>query len=113
MNQNQLNNIPTSCSVEQQAFARTLFVLAKHGRIRCLSPDEMRSGENEWKAQGWRHTATIDPARWIEAMANGNTDPSDMLDELQMGLKADLAESDPTPRQCHTPSIAALRKDQH
>lgn len=67
------------------AFARMLFVWVKDGQIRCFSPDEIRSGEEAWKADGWRHTATIDPARWIEAMANGNTDPSDMLDELQMG----------------------------
>lgn len=43
---------------------------------------------------GWSHTATIDPARWIEAMANGNTNPSDMLDELQ--FKPNAKEQTPT-----------------
>lgn len=89
MSEENRNNATAPRSVDQQqvcsAFARTLFVWAKDGKIRCFSPDEIRSGEDAWKANGWRHTATIDPARWIEAMANGNTDPSDMLDELQMG----------------------------
>lgn len=74
------------------AFERTLFVWAKAGRIRCLSPDEIRGCEDIWRRDGWRHTATIDSARWIEAMANGNTDPSDMLDELQMGPNAKLSD---------------------
>jgi hypothetical protein len=42
---------------------------------------------------GWRHTATIDPARWIEAMANGNTEPSDMLDELRSPDRAVFAST--------------------
>jgi hypothetical protein len=49
--------------------------------IKCLSADEIQ--ETELIAAGWKHTATIDPALWIEAMANGKEDPSDMLDELQ------------------------------
>lgn len=46
-----------------------LFVYAKDGVIRCLtmqqSLDMKRFIEPDWK-----HTATIDPARWIEALAN-------------------------------------------
>lgn len=71
-------------AMTDSTFARTLFVWAKGGRIRCFSPDEIRFSEEGLRAKGWRHTATLDPARWIEAMANGNT-ASDMLDELQMG----------------------------
>jgi len=58
-----------------------LFIYALNGRIKCLSVEEIE--EPLLLAEGWKHTATIDPARWIEAMANGNDDPSDMLDELQ------------------------------
>jgi hypothetical protein len=58
-----------------------LFIYAKEGKIRCLTGDELIR-ENPI-AEGWAHTATIKPARWIEAMANGDQDPSDMLDELQ------------------------------
>jgi len=60
-----------------------LFVFAKSGRIKCYSADELRPIQQEIEADGWVHTATIDPARWIEHMANGDDDPSDLLDELQ------------------------------
>jgi hypothetical protein len=58
-----------------------LFIYAKEGKILCLTVDEAH-GE-KLTSEGWAHTATINPARWIEAMANGNQDPSDMLDEIQ------------------------------
>jgi len=60
---------------------RILYVYALNGVIKCLSADEIQ--ETELLAAGWKHTATIDPALWIEAMANGGQEPSDMLDELQ------------------------------
>lgn len=69
-------------------YHRTLFVWAKDGRIQCLSPDEVRGQEGKLKADGWYHTATLDPARWIEALANGDADPSYMLDELQFNPNA-------------------------
>jgi hypothetical protein len=58
-----------------------LFIYAKEGKILCLTVDEAH-GE-KLTSEGWAHTATINPARWIETMANGNQDPSDMLDEIQ------------------------------
>ena len=62
---------------------RTLLVHAKKGRIKCYSASEIRGRQIQLALDGWTHTATIDPAKWIEAMANGHRDPSDMLDELQ------------------------------
>jgi hypothetical protein len=58
-----------------------LFIYAKEGRVKCLTVDEAH--EEKLTSEGWTHTATIDPARWIEFIANGKRDPSDMLDELQ------------------------------
>lgn len=58
-----------------------LFIYAKEGMIRCLNGND--SIKENPIAEGWTHTATIDPAKWIEAMANGQRDPSDMLDEIQ------------------------------
>ena len=58
-----------------------LFIYALNGVIKCLSAEEIQ--EAKLLAAGWKHTATIDPARWIEEMANGYQEPSDMLDELQ------------------------------
>lgn len=63
-----------------------LFIYTKEGKVACFEAEEIRGKEIQMSMQGWTHTATINPARWIEAMANGNTDPSDMLDELQMIL---------------------------
>jgi hypothetical protein len=60
-------------------YDRTLFVWSKGGKIRCFSPDETIRRESAMIAAGWVHTATIDPARWIES-ANGR-----MLDELRNG----------------------------
>jgi hypothetical protein len=71
-NQNKMNTIKLN---------RILYVYALNGVIKCLSAEEIQ--ETELLAAGWKHTATIDPALWIEAMANGRQDPSDMLDELQ------------------------------
>lgn len=64
-------------------FGRLLFIYALNGVVKCYSPDEIRNEESLLLAAGWKHTATIDPARWIEAMTNGYNEPSDMLDQLQ------------------------------
>jgi len=61
-----------------------LFIYAKEGRIRCLTQNQWREGGRLVESEGYSHTATIqDPGDWIEQLANGGTDPSDMLDELQ------------------------------
>ena len=60
---------------------RILFIYVLDGVIKCLSAEEIQ--EAELLAAGWKHTATIDPARWIEEMVNGHQEPSDMLDEIQ------------------------------
>ncbi len=62
---------------------RMLFIYALNGVIKCYSDQELQEVEAKLLDEGWKHTATIDPARWIENIANGNDDPSDMLDELQ------------------------------
>lgn len=64
-------------------FGRLLFVYARAGQVQCYSADEIRGKETSLLEYGWKHTATIDPARWIEALVNNGGEPSDMLDELQ------------------------------
>jgi hypothetical protein len=66
-------------------YNRMLFIYALNGVVKCFSADEIRPLESAMLDIGWKHTATIDPARWIEAMANENTDPSEMLNELHFG----------------------------
>jgi hypothetical protein len=60
-----------------------LFIYAKKGKIKCYTADQLRGKELQLSLDGWSHTATINPALWIEDMANGDRDPSDILDEIQ------------------------------
>ena len=71
--------------MRKEKFHRTLFVYSKDGKVKCLSPGE--AAVTTLGDKGWVHTATIDPARWIEAISNGLRDPSDALDELQFSKK--------------------------
>ena len=65
----------------------TVFVYAKDGTVKCLYTEDARNLEPILIATGWHHTATLNPARWIESLCNDDTDPSDMLDELQFANK--------------------------
>jgi hypothetical protein len=67
--------------IRPMSIPQFLFIYAKEGKIKCLTVDEAH--EEKLTSEGWTHTATINPARWIEYMANGDEDPSDMLDEIQ------------------------------
>jgi len=60
-----------------------LFVYAKQGKVQCLTGDQAKNGHMDMLENGWNHTATIDPARWIESLCMGHGDPIDMIDELQ------------------------------
>lgn len=58
---------------------RILFVYAMNGKVKCYSLDETEPTTIE---EGWEHTATIDPARWIEALASGDR-AADMINEIR------------------------------
>jgi hypothetical protein len=63
---------------------KALFIYALDGVIKCYFAEELDEEEEaKLLKEGWQHTTTIDPARWIEEMANGHQEPSDMLDEIQ------------------------------
>ncbi len=81
MNTKSKNDVVSVSS--ETLLGRMLFVYSLNGVIKCLSAEEIRQFESAMLDVGWKHTATIDPARWIETMANGKAEPSDMLDELQ------------------------------
>ena len=74
---------------------RVLFIYALEGVIKCLSAEEIPESKSMMLAAGWKHTATIDPARWIEEMANGHNEPSDMLDEIQFSPQNAIAQTLP------------------
>lgn len=65
-----------------------LRIYSKHGQIIAL-PTDTQDANLEHAClidEDWLHTATIDPAKWIEALMNGNSDNvSDMMDELNFG----------------------------
>jgi hypothetical protein len=73
---------------------RMLFIYALNGVVKCYSNEELREIEARLLDEGWKHTATIDPARWIEAMANGYDNPSDMLDEIQFAPNEDKKQNE-------------------
>lgn len=58
-----------------------LFIYAKDGVIKCLTMQQSLDMEPFIKGQ-WKHTATIDPAKWIEALAN-NVSGLELIDELK------------------------------
>ena len=63
---------------------KALFIYTLNGVIKCYFAGELEEEEEATLLkEGWQHTTAIDPARWIEEMANGHQEPSDMLDELQ------------------------------
>ena len=72
---------------------RILFVYSKNGVVACRSANEIRGKEQQVKDLGWHHTATIDPARWSEHLANDLADPSDKLDEIQFSANAHVQTS--------------------
>lgn len=72
---------------DSSRLGRTLFVYASGGDIRCLSVEETQNGAHmELEENGWKHTATIDPRAWIEAlMRSSPMDATSMMDELNFG----------------------------
>ena len=73
----------TNSALNEIRLGRMLFIYSLGGVVKCFSADEICPLEPEMLDAGWKHTATIDPARWIEALANGDDQPSGMIDELQ------------------------------
>ena len=57
-----------------------LFVYAKTGKIRCLTTDQ--AVKTNVLKHGWKHTATINTVRWIEALVNGNN-AEELVNELK------------------------------
>lgn len=49
----------------------TIFVYAKDGKIKVLGLESaLDGGEDKLKSEGYTHTATIDPCRFIEYLCN-------------------------------------------
>jgi hypothetical protein len=51
-----------------------LFIYAKDGEVRCLTMQQSIDMKPLIEPH-WKHTATIDPAKWIEALANKGIAP--------------------------------------
>lgn len=61
-------------------------VYSKNGSITTLAASSDISCHEELIKEGWVHTATIAPDKWIEALMNGTPDnANDMMDELCLG----------------------------
>jgi hypothetical protein len=65
-----------------------LRIYSKKGQIIARHLDDSNAGLDHALLieDNWLHTATIDPAKWIEALMNGTTQNcDDMMDELNFG----------------------------
>lgn len=65
-----------------------IFVYARDGEVKCMNYYESIHFAAQMVREGWKHTATISPARWIEALANGKKTTDSMRDfvnELHTG----------------------------
>jgi hypothetical protein len=60
-----------------------LFIYSKDGVIKCLTMQQSLDMEPFIKGQ-WKHTATIDPAKLIEALVN-NRNGIELIDEVKGG----------------------------
>jgi hypothetical protein len=58
-----------------------LFIYSKDGVIKCLTMQQSLDMEPFIKGQ-WKHTATIDPAKWIEVLVN-NRNGLELIDEVK------------------------------
>jgi len=70
--------------MEHRSFNRLVFVYANLTEYRVMNLDtELREGP-VLRADGWTHSATLDPARWIEALLKANgSEERKMIDELK------------------------------
>lgn len=72
-----------------ETLSMTARIYSKNGFIKTLynNPDPVVGDlHNELIDDGWMHTATIDPAAWIESLMNNNSDhANDLMDELNFG----------------------------
>jgi hypothetical protein len=70
-----------------RVLGRLLFVYSKGDQVRILSAGE----EKGMDMTGWRHTVTMDPAKWIIALIKDlQEDNWQMLDELYNGPTEDM-----------------------
>ena len=58
-----------------------LFVYAKDGKIRCLTTDQAIEMD-ALEEKDWKHTATLNTVRWIEAVVNGGN-ADELINELK------------------------------
>jgi len=73
-------------SESDERMARTLFVFEKDGKIKCLSPRECFFFDLE--QHGWKQSACLDPARWIEFLANSGNNQKEIVDDLLNNKRA-------------------------
>ncbi len=59
-----------------------IFVYARDGGVRCLNYYESIHFAAQMVRDGWKHTATIDPAIWIEHLCNDAV-TDDKINELK------------------------------
>lgn len=62
-----------------------LFVYSKSGKVKVLDPKDSKDEHEYLIADGWKHTATLDPVKFIEYLSNSSA--NEILSTIK-GLKA-------------------------
>ena len=58
-------------------------VFTRQGYVKLLNADPHSDDPIPLPSEGWEYVRDINAVEFIEGMANGYRDPSDLLDELQ------------------------------
>ena len=73
-----------------------VFIYVKKGRYLCLNEDQALSAHDVYIEKGWKHSATIDAALWLEAYLNrGETGRFELVEEI-----SGLTTEKPSPALC-------------
>ena len=46
------------------------FIYVKDGKVKCLNHEQAHSRDDKLKADGWKHTATLNLCVWLEFLMN-------------------------------------------
>ena len=68
--------------MNETQYNRTLFVYVLNDVVKCFSADELLGMKPAMLDIGWKHTATLEPAVWIEHLMNNPAERAKQIESL-------------------------------